>query len=68
MQIGMSSALLILVAVLLLCVVQVCMARSRPSGWHLRMAGVAGLSSAWQYTSCCSQQLGECERSSGLLC
>ncbi|WIA41266.1 hypothetical protein OEZ86_004871 [Tetradesmus obliquus] len=39
---------------------EVCMARSRPSGWHLRMAGVAGLSSAWQYTSCCSQQLGLC--------
>jgi hypothetical protein len=42
--------------------IQVCMARSRPSGWHKRVTGVAGLSNAWQYASCCSQQLGECTR------
>jgi hypothetical protein len=41
-------------------VVQVCIARSRPGGWHKRVTGVAGLSNAWQYVSCCSQQLGEC--------
>ncbi|KAF6262102.1 hypothetical protein COO60DRAFT_1699512 [Scenedesmus sp. NREL 46B-D3] len=37
---------------------QVCVARSRPGGWHLRVTGMAGLGSAWQYASCCSQQLG----------